>query len=229
MTRLSPGAPVTEALGGKPFPLDKLFQEGSDIHEEASVKTKEQDDHGTAQTSIRHHPRTRSARRAYAVAPMHTSGVALRHVGPRDATSVPLLILTANLLHPGLVTSRLAPVRGVSLVAYGTMTIAWRSVLKPQAPMDGGAGSPPWRTLCLKAGHQLAKSSSSRHGRRPAGNPYPGSRDPGTPAAEAPTTTWVSQAFGNEIRAYPRLRAAGGFRLPTSVDPRVGHGPVPSF
>ena len=30
----------------------------------------------------------------YAVAPIHTSGVALRHVGPRDATSVPLSILT---------------------------------------------------------------------------------------------------------------------------------------
>jgi hypothetical protein len=27
------------------------------IHEEASVKTKEQDEHGTSQTSIRHHPR----------------------------------------------------------------------------------------------------------------------------------------------------------------------------
>jgi hypothetical protein len=58
----------------------------SDIHEEASVKTKEQDEYGTAQTSIRHHPRTRSAMREYAVAPIHTSGVALRHVGPRDAT-----------------------------------------------------------------------------------------------------------------------------------------------
>ena len=58
----------------------------SDIHEEASVKTKEQDEHGTSQTSIRHHPRLRSAMREYAVAPIHTSGVALRHVGPRDAT-----------------------------------------------------------------------------------------------------------------------------------------------
>ena len=33
----------------------------SDIHEEASVKTKEQDDHGTSQTSIRHHPQPQSA------------------------------------------------------------------------------------------------------------------------------------------------------------------------
>ena len=58
----------------------------SDIHEEASVKTKEQDEYGTAQTSIRHHPQQRSAMREYAVAPIHTSGVAVRHVGPRDAT-----------------------------------------------------------------------------------------------------------------------------------------------
>jgi hypothetical protein len=34
--------------------------------------------------------------REYAVAPIHTSGVALRHVGPRGATSVPLSILTWN-------------------------------------------------------------------------------------------------------------------------------------
>jgi hypothetical protein len=58
----------------------------SDIHEEASVKTKEQDEHGTSQTSIRHHPQPRSAMKEYAVAPIHASGVALRHVGPRDAT-----------------------------------------------------------------------------------------------------------------------------------------------
>jgi len=64
--------------------LRNLFR--SDIHEEASVKTKEQDDHGTSQTSIRHHPRLRSAMREYAVAPIHTGGVALRPVGPRDAT-----------------------------------------------------------------------------------------------------------------------------------------------
>ena len=54
----------------------------------------EQDDHGTTQTSIRHHPQLRSAMKEYAVAPIHTSGVAMRHVGPRDATSVPLSILT---------------------------------------------------------------------------------------------------------------------------------------
>ena len=46
----------------------------------------EQDDCGTSQTSIRHHPWPRSAMKEYAVAPIHTGGVAMRHVGPRDAT-----------------------------------------------------------------------------------------------------------------------------------------------
>ena len=58
----------------------------------------EQDDHGTTQTSIRHHPPRQSAMREYAVAPIHTDGVALRHVGPRDATLVPLSILTWTLV-----------------------------------------------------------------------------------------------------------------------------------
>jgi hypothetical protein len=46
----------------------------------------ERDDGGTSQTSIRHHPRRRSAMRGYAVAPIQYRGVAMRHVGPRDAT-----------------------------------------------------------------------------------------------------------------------------------------------
>ena len=53
-----------------------------------------QDEYGTSQTSIRHHPQLRSAMKEYAVAPIHTSGVAVRHVGPRDATLVPPSILT---------------------------------------------------------------------------------------------------------------------------------------
>jgi hypothetical protein len=56
----------------------------------------EQDDCGTSQTSIRHQPPQRRAMRHYAVAPIHTSGVAVRHVRPRGATSVPLSILTWN-------------------------------------------------------------------------------------------------------------------------------------
>src|SRR5215471_4648472 len=52
------------------------------------------DETGTSQTSIRHHPLSRGAMRRYAVAPIHTGGVALRPVGPRDATSVPPSILT---------------------------------------------------------------------------------------------------------------------------------------
>jgi hypothetical protein len=54
----------------------------------------ERDDGGTSQTSIRRHSLWRSAMRGYAVAPIRTGGVAMRHVGPRDATWVPLSILT---------------------------------------------------------------------------------------------------------------------------------------
>jgi hypothetical protein len=54
----------------------------------------ERDDCGTCQTSIRRHPPRRSAMRVYAVAPIQYRSVALRHVGPRDATCVPLPIST---------------------------------------------------------------------------------------------------------------------------------------
>jgi hypothetical protein len=62
----------------------------------------EQDEHGTSQPSIRHQPPRRRAMRGYAVAPIHTSGVALRQGGPRDATCVPLPILTGNFSNPSL-------------------------------------------------------------------------------------------------------------------------------
>jgi hypothetical protein len=54
----------------------------------------ERDDCGTSQTSIRRHPPKQSAMREYAVAPIQYRGVAMRHVGPRDATWVPLPIST---------------------------------------------------------------------------------------------------------------------------------------
>jgi hypothetical protein len=54
----------------------------------------ERDDCGTSQTSIRRHPQRQSARRGYAVAPLPYRGVALRHVGPRDAAWAPLSIST---------------------------------------------------------------------------------------------------------------------------------------
>src|SRR5512135_2374084 len=54
----------------------------------------ERDDRGTSQTSIRRHPQGRSAMRGYAVAPIQYRGVAMRHVGPRDAAWVPLPIST---------------------------------------------------------------------------------------------------------------------------------------
>src|SRR5262249_17536166 len=54
----------------------------------------ERDDRGTSQTSIRRHPPERSAMRGCTVAPIPYRGVAMRHVGPRDATWVPLPIST---------------------------------------------------------------------------------------------------------------------------------------
>jgi len=58
----------------------------SDTSMRKPLSRPEQDEYGTSQTSIRHHPHRRSAMKEYAVAPIHTGGVALRHVGPRDAT-----------------------------------------------------------------------------------------------------------------------------------------------
>jgi hypothetical protein len=49
----------------------------------------------------------------YAVAPIHTGGVAMRHGGPRDATLSPALDLDVELLEPDRVTSPLTPVRTV--------------------------------------------------------------------------------------------------------------------
>jgi hypothetical protein len=47
---------LRKAMGGHRHPrgAGNLLQ--SNIHEEASVKTQEQDEHGTTQTSIQHHP-----------------------------------------------------------------------------------------------------------------------------------------------------------------------------
>jgi hypothetical protein len=51
---------------------------------------------------IRRHPRWWSARRRYAVAPIQYRGDAMRHVGPRDASWVPLSIPTWRLNLDGL-------------------------------------------------------------------------------------------------------------------------------
>jgi hypothetical protein len=52
----------------------------------------ERDDCGTSQTSIRRHPPWRNTMKMYPVAPIEHRGVAMRHVGPRDAARVPLPI-----------------------------------------------------------------------------------------------------------------------------------------
>src|SRR5262245_57642528 len=99
----------------------------TDIHEEASVKTKEQDDYGTAQTSIRHHPQQRSAMKEYAVAPIHTSGVALRHVGSPGCNLCPALDLDIKPPEPGC--PHLPAIASSLCLALrqGTITVAWRS------------------------------------------------------------------------------------------------------
>src|SRR5262249_58404729 len=70
----------------------------------------ERDDGGTSQTSLRRHPRWWSAMRVYAVAPLPYRGVAMRHVGPRDATWVPLPISTWTASSP---SCRCAPDRSL--------------------------------------------------------------------------------------------------------------------
>src|SRR5215470_8734084 len=57
-----------------------------------------QDDCGTSQTSIRHQPPRRRAMREYAVALIHTGGVALRHVGPPGCDLSPALDLDSEAL-----------------------------------------------------------------------------------------------------------------------------------
>src|SRR5271166_2172576 len=80
------------------------------------------DDRGTSQTSIRRHPPWRSAMRGYAVAPIQYRGVAMRHVGPRDATWVPLPISTWTASSPlGLC----APDRG----AGGNLPICHNTII----------------------------------------------------------------------------------------------------
>jgi hypothetical protein len=59
----------------------------------------------------------------YAVAPIHTNGVALRHVGPRDATCVPLSVLTWSLSNLSLVVSPEPPLSSLGQL-FGTERFA---------------------------------------------------------------------------------------------------------
>ena len=71
----------------------KSAARGGPISMRKSLSRPEQDEFGTSQTSIRHQPRRRRAMREYAVAPIHTSGVAVRHVGPPGCNLSPALDL----------------------------------------------------------------------------------------------------------------------------------------
>jgi hypothetical protein len=87
--------------------------------------------------------------REYAVAPIHTSGVALRHVGPRGATGVPPSVLTGILsnrslllcLLPTATEKRLAGVQGAAMspLVAGTEAAQTRQDVRPRRT----AGAPP--------------------------------------------------------------------------------------
>src|SRR5262249_2711686 len=83
--RPRPALPLRKNQEGNRFRLTNSFGKGPTSMRKP-LSRPEQDENGTSQTSIRHHPPRRSAMRVYAVAPIPTGGVALRHVGPRDAT-----------------------------------------------------------------------------------------------------------------------------------------------
>ena len=78
----------------------KSAARGGPISMRKSLSRPEQDEFGTSQTSIRHQPRKRRAMRGYAVAPIHTSGVALRHVGTPGCDLSPALGLDLEPVQP---------------------------------------------------------------------------------------------------------------------------------
>jgi hypothetical protein len=84
---------LSRPLSGQPTRGLHLELLRSDIHEEPRVKTgaRRSRDFPDVHSAS---PTWRSAMKEYAVAPTHTSGVVMRHVGPRDATRVPLSIST---------------------------------------------------------------------------------------------------------------------------------------
>src|SRR5262245_2294621 len=104
-----------------------------------SLSRPEQDEHGTAQTSLRRHPPKRSARRPYAVAPIPTGSVALRQGGPRGTTGVPPSVLTGPLPIP----DRGSP--PFPLAAAADSPGAHRGGLRPRAPRRTEAAGGPAR------------------------------------------------------------------------------------
>jgi hypothetical protein len=160
-----------------------------------SLSRPEQDEYGTSQTSIRHHPPKRSAMRLYAVAPIHTGGVALRHVGPRDATWVPPSIL---------------PAIPSNLVCFATPSRPASESLRRWASVRTGVSS---FTLPLQSGQPVGQFDRARH-------PIPGfseaSAGPGgegpSPASHRPRT-WARRL--RPARPRPGQPVAGRQRLPT--------------
>src|SRR5262245_5712332 len=121
-----------------------------------------QDEYVTSQTSIRHHPQGRMARKVYAVAPIHTGGVALRHLGPRDATwaalSIPTWVGRTSLAFVVLGNSSRVTRLGPHSPARWSRAGAW-----PTSPAPGSGPWPPGRPSA--AAGQAAGHARSRRER----------------------------------------------------------------
>jgi hypothetical protein len=126
----------------------------------------ERGDCGTSQTSSRRHPRWRSTRRRYAVAPIQYRGVAMRHVGPRDAAWVPLSISTWTASSP---LCRCAPNRSLSgetqLYRYTTIKLNAHFYGRSRERLAWGAGGGNQRPCAPARGRRNPARTSLR---RPA-------------------------------------------------------------
>ena len=100
----------------------------------------ERDDCGTSQTSIRRHPPWWSAMRGYAVAPIQYRGVAMRHVGPRDAAWVPLPISTWTASSPSCLCAGPGPSGDSRTKCNNRMTNYEQLFGRYRERLAGGAG-----------------------------------------------------------------------------------------
>ncbi len=169
-----------------------------------------QDETGTtAQTSLRHHPPWQSAMRHYAVAPIHTGGVALRHVGSPGCNLSPALDLDSDALLQRL---RCAGPRGLLRATRGAAT--WAMTRMP-ALIYRGVGlidrriepGPRCRPGHLPGGRTRRTARWPLPGRGPPSTPrYPVRSSARRPRRSAPRCRGTRRG----TRPKARRRAAGG-------------------
>jgi hypothetical protein len=163
----------------------------SDVHEEASVKT--------GARRLRDFPDIHSALSAwagamkgYAVAPIPCRGVAMRHVGPRDATPVPLSISTWTASSP---SCRCAPDRSLSgdRPIYKNTMISSNEHLygRYRERLAGGAGGGKERP-CAPARRRRHPDRMSVRRQAPISSGIRGSPPPSGPEAR-----WGHWRFGS--------------------------------